>query len=318
MPESGAGRIASGRRLAREGCRLRPLFAFGDLVLDVVARVESALDVDTDTPGTVASAPGGSAANFAVWAARLGAPCRFAGRVGDDLLGRALVSDMEAEGVETRVALDPVHPTAVLVLFAQGSQRHMMVPRGANHEMDAGDIPEEALRSAGWLHATGYSYFWTAPSRAAERALELAREVGIPVSFDPSSAGFIRRKGLRVPEGVRLLLPNQDEATALTGFAEPEKAAQRLAEQAELVAVKLGPEGVLICHGGVLTHVPAADPGGPVLDTTGAGDAWGAAFVVGLQRGLEPVAAAAAANRLAARVVASVGARPAVDLTGVW
>lgn len=297
---------------------MKPLFTFGDLVLDVVARVESALDVDTDTPGTVASAPGGSAANFAVWVARLGAPCRFACRVGDDLLGRALLSDMEAEGVETHGVRDPKHPTAVLVLFSQGSQRHMMVPRGANHEMDAGDIPAEALRSAGWLHLTGYSYFWEAPSRAAERALALAREAGVPISFDPSSAGFIRRKGLKVPAGVRVLLPNRDEAAALTGLQDPAEAARRLAEQAELVAVKLGPDGVLLCQDGNLTHVPAADPGGPVLDTTGAGDAWGAAFVVGLRRGMEPAAAAAAANRLGARVVARIGARPAVDLRGVW
>lgn len=297
---------------------MKPLFTFGDLVLDVVARVESALDVDTDTPGTVASAPGGSAANFAVWVARLGSPCRFACRVGDDLLGRALLSDMEAEGVETYGALDPSHPTAVLVLFSQGSQRHMMVPRGANHEMEAGDLPPEALRSAGWLHLTGYSYFWEAPSRAAERALELAREAGIPISFDPSSAGFIRRKGLKVPPGVQVLLPNRDEAVALTGLHDPAEAARRLAEQAELVAVKLGPEGVLLCQGGDLTHVPAADPGGPVLDTTGAGDAWGAAFVVGLRRGMDPAVAAAAANRLGARVVARIGARPALDLGGVW
>ncbi|MDB4896421.1 MAG: putative sugar kinase [Firmicutes bacterium] len=289
-----------------------PLFTFGDLVLDVVARVEGHMDMDTDTEGEVRPAPGGSAANFAVWAARLGAAVRFAGRVGDDMLGRALVADLRRERVEPFVVHDPERPTAVLVLFAQGTQRHMMVPRGANHHFSAADVPEEALRTAGWLHVTGYSFFWEATTTAAERALDLAREAGIPVSFDPSSAGFIRRRGLKLPAGVQVMLPNLDEALALTGAATPEAAALRLGETAPLVAVKLGPEGALLCEQGRLTHVPPAVPDGPVLDTTGAGDCWGAAFITALRDGLEPGAAAVIANRLAARVVARMGARPAL------
>ncbi|HYF92639.1 MAG TPA: sugar kinase [Symbiobacteriaceae bacterium] len=287
-----------------------PLFTFGDLVLDVVARVADQLAADTDTPGDVVSAPGGSAANFAVWTARLGDAVHFAGRVGDDLLGRALVDDMRREGVEPHAVFDPLRPTAVLVLFAQGTQRHMMVPRGANHYLDAADIPVPALRASGWLHVTAYSFFWEATTRAAEQALALAREARIPVSFDPSSAGFIRRHGLKVPDGVQVMLTNHEEALSLTGADTPEAAAARLGESVPLVAVKLGPEGALLCQGGTLTHIPAAEPDGPVIDTTGAGDAWGAGFIALLRRGWPPNRAAAAANRLAARVVTRLGARP--------
>ncbi len=295
---------------------MRPTFAFGDLVLDVVARVEGALEPDTDTPSDVFPAPGGSAANFAVWSARLGTPVRFATRVGDDLLGRALVEDLRREGVEVHAALDPERPTAVLVLLAEGTRRHMMVPRGANHFLDASDLPERALRSAGWLHVTGYSFFWEATAQAAEKALAIAREEGLPISFDPSSAGFIRRRGLKIPEGVQVLLPNRDEVLALTGAPSPEEAARQLGERVPLVAVKLGPEGALLCERGRLTRVPAAEPDGPVVDTTGAGDAWGARFVAALRRWRSPEEAAAAANRLAARLVARMGARPALKLDG--
>ena len=289
-----------------------PVFTFGDLVLDVVARVTDQLAADTDAPGEVVSMPGGSAANFAVWLARLGGQVRFAGRVGNDMLGRALVEDMRQEGVEPYVVTDPEHPTAVLVLFSQGTQRHMMVPRGANHYLDAEDIPEEALRTSGWLHVTGYSFFWEAAARAAEHALEVARAAGIPISFDPSSAGFIRRHGLKVPEGTRLLLANLEEALTLTGAETPEEAALRLAEQVPLVAVKLGPGGALLCQGRDLAPVPPADPGGAVVDATGAGDAWGAAFVTLIRRGWAPARAAGAANRLAARLVTRMGARAVV------
>lgn len=70
------------------------------------------------------------------------------------------------------------------------------------------------------------------------------------------------------------MLPNLEEALALTGSATADAAALRLGELAPLVAVKLGPDGALLCEQGRLTHVPAAVPDGPVLDTTGAGDCW--------------------------------------------
>lgn len=293
---------------------MQPLFTFGDLVLDVVARVESGLDRDTDTPGEVRSTPGGSAANFAVWSRRLGHPVRFAGRVGDDLLGRALADDMGREGIETYIALDPGHPTAVLVLFSEGSQRHMMVPRGANHYLDAADIPADAVRTAGWLHLTGYSFFWEGPKRAAYKAIDLAREAGVPISLDPSSAGFIRRHGLPQVPGLKLLMPNREECATMTGLDDMQAAAALLAEQAEMVAVKLGPEGALLAFGGRVLHVPPAALDGPAVDATGAGDAWGAAFIHGLRTGLPPVEAAQRANWLGAQIVTRVGARPAIRL----
>jgi sugar/nucleoside kinase (ribokinase family) len=293
---------------------MRPLFTFGDLVLDVVARVESTLEVDTDTEGEVRSAPGGSAANFAVWSARLGGAVRFGCRIGDDLLGHALVDDMRREGVELFATYDPVHPTAVLVLFSEGTSRHMMVPRGANHHIDVGDLPAPAIRSAGWLHLTGYSYFWAAPSRAAAHALAIAREASIPISFDPSSAGLMRKHGLALPAGIDVLIPNLAEAAELTGLASSEAAALRLGERVPLVAVKLGADGALLCQGGRVTHVPATMADGPVLDTTGAGDAWGAAFIHGLRRGRAPAVAAAAANQLGARIVTRMGARPSFPI----
>lgn len=292
---------------------MRHLFTFGDLVLDVVATASSALEADTDTPGDVRSAPGGSAANFAVWTRRLGSPVCFATRVGDDLLGRALVDDMRREGVEVHAAVDPVYPTAVLVLFSDGVQRHMMVPRGANHFFGPGDLPEERIRTAGWLHATGYAFFWDSTREALHRALAVAREAGVPVSFDPSSAGFIRRHGLDLPEGIRVLMPNRDEARALTGCADVEDAARELARRADLVAVKLGPEGALLARAGQLTYVPPVAPSAPAVDGTGAGDAWGAALIDGLRRGLDPYRAALRANRLGAEVVTRVGARPALS-----
>ncbi len=309
MDNCGAGPTQR-RHRAEEVVRLKPLLVMGDLVLDVVARVADQMEIDTDTPGQVRSAPGGSAANMAVWTARLGSPVQFVGRVGDDLLGRALVDDLRNEGVEPFVRMDDSNPTAVLVLFSQGTHRHMMVPSGANHFLDLADVPEEAVRSAGWVHLTGYSYFWPATSRAADRIVAIARDAGIPISFDPSSAGFIRRRGLTVPRGVEVLVPNLQEAQVLASCTDASQAANMLGQTVPVVVVKLGPQGALVHDRGVQTLVPPAVPAGEVVDTTGAGDAWAAAFVHAIRSGVGAVEAAQRANALGAHVVTQMGARP--------
>lgn len=291
-----------------------PLFTFGDLVMDVLARVDGPVAQDTDTPGDVRPEPGGSAANFAVWTARLGTPVRFAGRVGDDVIGQALVDDLRREGVESFVVRDAEHPTAVLVLFTGGAQRHMMVPKGANHHFCVADLPEAALRSSGWLHITGYSYFWPEPAAAAERAVAVAKAEGIPISLDPSSAGFIRRRGLELPDGLQVLIPNRDEALVLTGCDSPEDAARKLGESVPIVAVKNGSNGAVLCVDGELITVPPEKRIAVPVDTTGAGDSWGAAFVHALRRGHKPEEAARRANLLAAEVVSRMGARPSFPL----
>lgn len=230
------------------------------------------------------------------------------------MLGHALAANLQAEGVEPLLAFDPVYPTPVLVLMAEGTQRHMVVPEGAQFQLDAPDIPDEAVATSGWVHVTGYSLFREKPRRAAFKVLEIARREGIQVSFDPSSAGFIRRHGLELPEGLRLLVPNWEEATELAGAGTPDEIVRRLAPLAEVVAVKLGPEGAILAWGDRVERVGPAALAAPVVDATGAGDSWAASFIHHLRAGAEPVEAARLANQLAAQVVTRLGATPRINL----
>ena len=89
------------RRSARRPPRVGLVLAtIGDLVEDVVVRLDGAVNVASDTSSTIERRQGGSAANVAVAAARLGAPVRFIGQVGDDAAGRALVEELGAAGVD--------------------------------------------------------------------------------------------------------------------------------------------------------------------------------------------------------------------------
>lgn len=288
--------------------QVKRIAVIGDLVLDVVA--QGARTPDTDSLGQVAAFPGGSAANFAVWAARLGRPVRFAGRVGADMIGRALVADLQAEGVEAHVAQDASRPTTCILVWSDGRQRDMIVGEGATHFQQG--LPDGFLADCGWLHLTGYSFFWPGPEQVARQALAVAQEAGVPVSLDPSSAGLLRdRGGMEVP--ATLLLPNYEEGALLTGHSDPLVIARSLSRDFPLVGLKLGANGAVVASWRGAHYVAPADHGAAV-DPTGAGDSWDATVVAHLEDlELESLLAAAVkANDLAARVVTRAGARPRV------
>jgi ribokinase len=129
------------------------------------------------------------------------------------------------------------------------------------------------------------------------------------VSVDPSSAALLAPGFLRLVEGADLLLPNLAEASALTGVADPERAAKRLVERVPEVVVTLGSEGALWRSGAEVVRAAAA-PASAVIDTTGAGDAFTAGFLAARLEDAGPTAALAAGCRLAGEAVGIQGARP--------
>lgn len=286
----------------------------GDLVLDLVARTPGQLNYGTDTRGEIYPRPGGSAANTATWLARLGVPVLFAGRVGADPLGRALVRGLEQEGVEARVVEDPEAPTGVvLALTSSDGERSMLISPGANHRLARNDLPLDALPGAALLHLTGYSFVWDTTREAASFVMAAARDLGVPVAVDVSSTALVRQHGvdrfLAAVEGATYLFCNEEEARLLTGRAGADAALDVLARVFPFVGIKRGAAGCLCAAGGRRVAVPAVRA--RAVDSTGCGDAWDAGFLAGILRGLDPAAAARLAVWTAAWVVARPGAVPA-------
>lgn len=226
--------------------------------------------------------PGGSGANVAVWLARAGAAVTFAGRVGDDLFGRWLADDLRREGVVPALVVDREHGTAVIqVLVEPGGERTMVPDRGANAHWSEADVVEGLVAGAELLHVVGYVLFDDGSRGGALQAMETARAHGVPISFDPSSHGPLQRLGAAgfwsLVGDISILLPNRAEAGALTGQNEMEKALELLQAHAPVVAIKLDSEGCLAAAGKQRRRQPA--PLTVVANTTGAGDAFDAAFL---------------------------------------
>jgi ribokinase len=256
----------------------------GDLMLDVIVLPNGQLVPDSDTPATIRLAGGGQAANVAAWASALGAHSRLICKRGTDGGSQLAAAALARHGVEICGPV-VVGQGGVVVSIRDGpNQRTMASDRGVTSTLDRSEIDPSWVRSCDVLHVSGYCLLQAAMAEAAIEAARHARRVTV----DLASAHDIGLLGApRFTERLRALGPDLVFAT------EPERAAVPDFDAAWVI--KLGPGGARFPEG---LH-PA--PSIVAIDTTGAGDALAAGYLVGgPQRAIQA----------AARCVGLVGAMP--------
>lgn len=264
------------------------LCTLGDLLLDVVVKLSRPIAEGDDTHGRTRAGAGGQAANVAAWAAALGATARFIGKRGADAPGELVEADLRRRAVDV-LGPPPTGRNGVVVSLVElDGSRTMISDRGVAPELAPYEIQPEWFKGADWLHISGYALMSEPIGSAAERAGELAREAGARISVDLSSANLIREFGTgALAERLERIRPD------LVFGNEAEHA--ELPVPGEIQVVKRGSRGATI-EGRDLPVVP-----GEVVDTTGAGDALAAGYLVG-GPGL--------AMEAAARCVARLGTMP--------
>ena len=285
----------------------------GDLLYDLLSRVDGDVALGTDTFTKIRAVAGGSGANAAAWLASAGVETHFVGRVGDHVFGGFLEREMERAGVLAHLARDPSVATGkVFVLVDGAGERTMITDRGAGENLRPEDLPE-TLFSKGHLHLSGYTLSGSSRRETARKALRLASESGMTVSVDPSSVPMLADVGperfLGWTRGADLCFPNLEEGSLLAGAEDPERIAERLLRYYSGVVLKLGAEGALYAGAdGERSRVPATQA--RVADTTGAGDALCAGFLDAWFAGEPAGEASRRGVGLAARAVERVGGRP--------
>ncbi len=294
----------------------RSVVVIGDVMTDVVARVDDPLALGSDTAAHVRTRQGGAGANVAHWLAALGCPVRFVGRVGDDPFGREAVEVLRAAGVQPVVGVDPSLATGtVVVLVGADGERTMLPDAGANSALSPTDLPSLDTGTTTRLHVSGYTLLNPGSREAGEAALAAARAGGVPRSVDVASAAPLEALGgkefLRITDGVELVFCTLDEAEVLVGTRDPDTAVARLTGTYGEVVLKTGALGARWAREGADTVlVPACAPSGPVVDTTGAGDAFAAAYLAAAVSDEDVRACLEHGCRAAASVVTRAGTRP--------
>ena len=293
------------------------IVALGDAALDLFVAPDQDAIEGSDVTGAVRVLPGGSAANFAVWVSRLGARPALIGAVGDDYAGDFMRADLEREGVLAHLRRVPAPTAAIAVLVDARGERTMITSRGAATHFNLEMLEPYMLPPGCHLHLPAYSLFVEPLAAAAIEAAARTRAGGGTVAVDTSSVGPLRAfgrerfLGLLDDLGPDLLFANHAEAAFLSGVENPEAGSLVLQRHAPLVLWKLGGEGCL-GRGERLARAPGLAV--PIRDSTGAGDAFAAAFTVAHRAGVALETALASANRLAAAVVRHMGARPRLEV----
>jgi sugar/nucleoside kinase (ribokinase family) len=315
-------------RLARRpGVRVLVL---GDLTLDVVLSPARPLARGTDVPGLVRLRQGGSAATAAAWLGRLGAEVQLVCAVGRDGPGRALVESIRADHVVVRASRVAGQPTGRIgVVVAADGERSFVADRAAADQLAPADLRPAWFRSIELVHLPLYSLVGEPLGSAGRAAVRLAREAGAAVSLDLASVGPLlaggRPAALALVREVApdVLLATAAELSALLDSPDRAIPGARALALAPVVIVKRGGDGATVhlldAAGAPITFDVATRPL-PAADTTGAGDAFDAGFLIGFTEGRRigrssPAGlrrAVLAGHRAAARQLS--GQRPELDL----
>ncbi|MGI8626544.1 MAG: carbohydrate kinase family protein [Geodermatophilaceae bacterium] len=285
----------------------------GDVNFDVLVRPERPIESGTDIPADIRQRPGGAGANVAVGLARLGVSVTLAGCVGATDSG-PIIDRLRDAGVRLALrAVGGLTTGAIVAIIGRDGERSMASDRGANLALRESDLPESLIAGHRHLHVSGYTLFEAGTRSAALAAIGRARALGSSVSVDPASVGPLQEYGvaqfLADVAGVDLLLPNTDEALALSGAPDVAAAATSLNSAFPVVAVTCGADGAVWVDRNGLLRQSTSPRSGPVLDTTGAGDACTAGLLAGWLSGQSPTRCLAAGQDAAADAVTRWGAQ---------
>lgn len=231
---------------------------------------------------------GGDTSNFLIAAARQGGRTAYVSALGDDRFGAELRALWTREGVgHTAVRTDRDAFTAIYFVNHDASGHHFSFYRqgSAASRYRPADLPEDLIAGARVLHLSGISLALSATAcDACYAAVALARKAGAAVSFDTNLRlrlwGRDRATAIITDMIGRcdICLPSYDDIVALWNIADADAIVDRcLALGARTVALKLGAAGALVADGRERHRIPPF-PCRPV-DATGAGDAFGGAFV---------------------------------------
>ncbi|MEM8553670.1 MAG: sugar kinase [Pseudomonadota bacterium] len=287
--------------------------------MDILALGEPLVEFNNTGGSTFEYGFGGDVSNTIIAAARMGAQVGIWTRLGADRFGDDLRAMWDAEGVDHSSATAAPGEDTGVYFVVHGPDGHEFLYRragSASARMGPGDLPAIPLNDAQILHVSGISQAISASAEAlVDAAAQAMKARGGWVSYDPNhrpklwSLDHARQAVARLAGMSDFLLPGLDDAQVLTGLDDAQDIVRHYRDNgARVVALTMGPDGVLLGEGASITHIPAV----PVtaIDATGAGDCFDGVFLARIAAGDTAVDAATLAARVASLSTQKFGAVP--------
>lgn len=289
-------------------------FVLGDVSVDLIYFLDRIPEPGEEVPARKAlMKPGGAGGTLAAQLATLGHKVYLAGRVGKDPFRTVALSQVEKAGVDLKyLQEDPEQTTSsVLILLVPGGERSMVSAGGASRYLDAAEFKPRALDQIDALVLSAYAFVGGPQRQYAINVLDVAKKRELP-TFADLGTGAVRTAGrelLDILRGVQYLLMNQQELLALTGVGSiSDGVAELQGWGLETVIVKVGALGSIVItptRQELIEPYPLEE----VVDTTGAGDAYTAAFAHAILEGKDPFMAARVGNLAGSLAASAVGAQ---------
>lgn len=295
--------------------------------IDILAIGETLIDfLSTETVSGLAEATtfqrlqGGSPANIAVNAAKLGATTAVISKMGIGAFGRFLNNSLRRQGVDTSyLVMDHnVHTSIIFVSRTTGTPEFEPF-RDGDYKLTPAEVSEEAIARARVIHASTFALSRPPCRSAVEKAFRLGAEQGKIVSFDPNYSPVIWPNYKEAVEVMTALYryttitkASLDDAHRFLGPGKTPREYVDMFHQLgpETVVLTLGKDGSLISHRGqLLGYLPTRPV--KVVDVTGAGDSFWAGFLTALLDGLSLEACLIFAREVVNLKLATVGPLPA-------
>jgi sugar/nucleoside kinase (ribokinase family) len=245
----------------------------------------------------------GGLSNVALEISKLGERVKFLGKVGNDPFGKCFKQILKENRVEDLTLEDPKLPTGLCVcLVYENGERTMIASRGANDNITVEDIKQHIgrIKNSKIVYFSGYSLLKEKTRSSVLFCMKECRKDKVEVYFNPGAPNLIREEFSEVIKNYAdVLILNQDEAMALSCRNGDLRS---LSDFTKLAVVTKGANGCALVRNWEVIEIPTKKVN--VKNTTGAGDAFAAGFIVGKLKGLNDVECGRLGNKTAAKFLA--------------
>lgn len=257
---------------------------------------------------------GGSAANTIIAVSQFGGSSFYSCKVANDETGAFYLGDLKENGVETKLTPEtaPEGTTGkCMVMVTPDAERTMNTYLGITATFSEDDLDLEALANSKWLYVEGYLVASPTGQKAAVKAVNEARKLGVKTALtmsDPNMVKFFRDNMTEIiGEGVDLLFCNEVEAMEYAQTSDLSHAREELKKIAKTFVITLGKNGAVIWDGTMFIDIEPHKV--DAVDTNGAGDMYAGAFLYGITNGHTYASSGALASMASSKVVSQFGPR---------